>query len=55
MDTNLLIVIIIICLLFGTGSRFGGWGGPVYSHYLGFGGWGLGTILIIVLIVMLLR
>jgi hypothetical protein len=48
---GLIILIILIILLFGggLGTRYGGWGGPGYASF-GYGGIGLGTILIIVLI-----
>jgi hypothetical protein len=55
-NMGLIVLILLIILLFGggLGTTFGGWGGPEYGHY-GYGGVGLGTILLIVLIVMLLR
>ncbi len=53
---GLILLISLVVLLFGggLGTTFGGWGGADYGHY-GYGGIGLGTILLIVLIVMLLR
>lgn len=50
----LLIVLIVLLLGGGAGVHRGGWGGPRYRNY-GTGGIGLGTILLIVLIVLLLR
>jgi hypothetical protein len=52
-----LVIIIILVLLFGgvgLGGRYGGWGGPAYGSYLGTGGIGLGTILVILLVILLL-
>jgi hypothetical protein len=49
---GLILLIVLILVLFGGGigiSR-GNWGGPAWG---GFGGIGLGTILIVVLIVLL--
>lgn len=49
----LLLILAIIFLFGGFGAHFNGWGGPAYGGYLGGGGIGLGTILIIILIIML--
>jgi hypothetical protein len=53
---GLILLIILIVLLFGGGygTTYRGWGGDGYRRY-GRGGFGLGTILLIVLIVLLLR
>ena len=53
---NLIVLLILAFLLFGggVGMTYGGWGGATYGHY-GYGGIGLGTILVIVLIVTMLR
>ncbi len=51
---TLLIVLVVFFLLGGFGATLGGWGGGAYSQY-GMGGIGLGTFLVCVLIVLLVR
>jgi hypothetical protein len=53
---NLILLLVLVFLLFGGGYGFtyGGWGGGTYGTY-GYGGFGLGTVLLIVLLVMFLR
>ena len=56
MHSNLgliLVVLIVLCLVGGFGSRMGGWGGA-YNRQYGYGGMGLGGVLLFVLIVLLL-
>jgi hypothetical protein len=47
-------LILVVVLVFGLLSFFGGYSGYVPSHY-GYGGGGLGLIILIILIVLLLR
>lgn len=48
-----LIIVIVLMMAGGGGIHYGGWGGPGFARY-GAGGIGLGTILLILLIVYLL-
>jgi hypothetical protein len=49
----ILIILVILLLVGGLGTRYGGWGGPTYTHY-GTPGLSIGAILLIVVVVLLL-
>jgi hypothetical protein len=50
---TILIIVLILCLVGGVGTSYGGWGGGAYRNG-GFGGIGLAVILAIVVIYLLM-